>query len=128
MQEQTTGTSPAELDRFIATLDLDIEALDEGDRKAFDESKRTLSKAMDRGQLTINPEGCPVFKSQSGREFTFKKPTGGTLVAMDHQKGPNEKAIAAMADMTGKHRLAFTEMLRSDLRVCETIVVLSFAT
>ncbi len=127
MQEQT-ATNTAELDRFIATLSLDVEALDEADRKSFDESKRALAKAMDRGQLTIDPQGRPVFKSQSGKEFTFTPPTGGTLLAMEHYKGPTEKAIAAMADMTGKHRLAFSEMLRSDLRVCETIVVLSFST
>ncbi len=120
-----------EFDRFTEAMDLDVdcEKMDEDDLKGFQSQKNIILLAIQKGDLSINENGEPVFtptRSNEGKPITFYEPTGATVMAMDKKKKSQEiaKQFAMMAEMTQTSPSTFSKMKYVDLKVCTAITVL----
>lgn len=128
-----TEVAEAEFSRFIEAMDLDVDPKDwsDEDKKSFEDTKRKVIRAMERGDLVINDDGLPVFTPTMGNRepFTFHEPTGTTLMAIDQaKKGANVSAAFKMlADMTQTDATRFSKMANRDLKVCQALQALFLA-
>jgi hypothetical protein len=119
-----------EFDRFLNAMDLDIQlkGMDDEDRKSFEEAKRKLVRAMQKGSLVIDEKGQPVFTPQLGdtAPITFKEPTGAVLMTMDQKKKDHDvaKMMVTMAAMTGVNMQRFAKMEGRDIKICLAIATL----
>jgi len=114
----------SELDRFFSTMDLQTTA-EQLERDDPDDYLRIVRAVM-RGELLINDDGCPVFQPRmgSGEPITFYEPTGASYMAMDRVKkgsGDIEKMYAFLADQTRTSRATFAGMAARDVKVCHLL-------
>lgn len=120
----------AEFERFLESMDLDADpsTMDADDAKAFDEAKRTLVRAIERGSLVVDEKGQPIYTPQLGDigAITFYEPTGASFIAMDGKKKDQQmaKMFAVMADMTRKPAATFSKLTMRDFKICQTLVTL----
>ena len=65
MSEKKVATEVAEQEfvRFIEAMDLDVDPKDwsDDDKKSYEDTKRKIIRAMERGDLVINDDGVPQF-------------------------------------------------------------------
>ena len=127
-------TAALEFQKFVDTmdLDLDVDTMDNEDRKDFTKEKDKLIVAIQKGRLTINDRGEPTYtpqRSENKDPITFYEPTGATLMAMDRKKRDADvtKMYAAMADMTKQSVNRFSKMSHKDCMVCQSITTLFLA-
>ena len=120
-----------EFQRFVECMDLDVDvsAMDEDDRKGFEQQKDRIISAICNGSITVNDDGEPTFTPQRTKDaesLTFYEPTGASLMAMDRKKKTEDigKLYAAMGDMTKTHASTFSKMKMADLKVCMAIATL----
>jgi hypothetical protein len=125
-----------EFERFLAAMDLDHKSdpagLDAEDMKSFQDTKRTVLRALRRGTLVINEQGEPVFTPNMGNDRTpirFYEPDGAALLAMDMAKKNHEvhKGFRVLAAMTKQPEKRFALMKNRDVSVCTAIEVLFLA-
>lgn len=121
-----------EFERFVEAMGLDADPADmsEEDRKGFDEQKRRVIRAMQKGILVIDEAGQPVFTPQVGNTepLTFHEPTGASVIAMDSKRQGRDvaKMYATLADMTRTNEKRFSQMAIRDLKVCMALSTLFF--
>ena len=123
----------AEFDRFLESMDLvfDRDGMDVEDRKAFDENRRVVLRAILDGRMVIDPKGQPKFTPKSGKvlkPITFYEPTGNTLLATDGRKKGHDiaRTHAAMAEMSREAPARFASMAQRDGKVVQALFVLFF--
>jgi hypothetical protein len=128
MQEQKQTTAEADFARLAETLDLDLQLLDAEDAKTFQSTKRVVIRALEQGRLTVGVDGLPALKPHDGSEtLTFKVPTGATRLAASKGRDANDKAMHALAHITGATHARLSGLLQRDLKVCEALLMLAFA-
>jgi len=120
-----------EFTRFVDTMDLDVdlEDMDEEDKKAFSQQKNRIVSAIMSGVLVVNDNGEPVFtpkRVNDAKPITFYEPTGASLMAMDRKKKTEDigKLYAAMGDITKTSAGVFSKMKMSDLKICMAITTI----
>lgn len=130
-----------EFAKLVDTMDLEVDPahMDAEDRGEFDRHKATIVGAYRRLSLVNNEEGLAVFTPKfseslpfmpaNATSFTFRRPTGATLMAMDGKKVGADvtKLYASMAQMTGQHVKIFAAMDMVDLRICTALTTLFLA-
>lgn len=120
----------AEFNRFLESMDLEADPsiMDADDTKAFEDAKRKLVQAIERGTLAVDEKGQPIYTPQVGElgPITFYEPTGASFIAMDGKKKEQQmaKMFAVMADMTHKPAATFSKMAMRDFKICQTLVTL----
>lgn len=118
----------AEFSRFAETMDfnLDPSGWDDEEKKSFNDLRSTVVIAIEKGRITINDNGEPVFKPSEGEDLTFHEPRGRHLTATDLKKAGHlvAKQNLMMAQMTGKPIQLFENMVYRDYKVCTSIVAL----
>lgn len=113
-------------------LDVDVSAMDDEDRKGFEQQKRLIVRAICHGGLVINDNGEPVYTTSRGKDpvtVCFHEPEGAVLMAMD-RKGQKEnvgKMYVTMGEMTKQPAKVFANMKMADLKVCMAIFTLFLA-
>jgi hypothetical protein len=128
-QKVASEVAVAEFERFLETMDLDIDTskMDADDLKSFDEAKRKLVRAIERGHLVVDDKGQPVYTPQgSGTAITFFEPTGASFMATDGKKKGYDvaKMNAMLGDITKQSPVTFAKMAGRDYKICQTILVL----
>lgn len=122
-----------EFSRFVEAMDLDVEpkGWTDDDKKSFEEAKRLLVGAMERGLLVVDQEGRPVYTPRLGNSeaITFYEPTGADLLVIDQaKKGANISAtFKVLAAMTKTDPSRFSKMANRDLKVCQAVQALFLA-
>lgn len=122
-----------EFNRMCAAMDLDLEDMDQEDQDSFEPLKKTVTKAILRGRVTVSELGLPTvtlkFPVGEVTQVAFKRPTGGTLVALGDTKSTNNitKTFAFLADLTGSPRAAFDRMDLKDFKLCQALTQLFLA-
>lgn len=130
-----------EFTALVATMDLEVDPahMDAEDRGDFERHRATIIGAYQRLSLVNNEDGMAVFTPKFSKplpimpanatSFTFRRPTGATLMAMDGKKVGADvtKLYASMAQMTGQHVKTFSAMDMVDLRVCTALATLFLA-
>lgn len=125
-----TEVAVAEFERFLESMDLDIDTskMDADDLKSYDESKRKLVRAIERGHLVVDDKGQPVYTPQlgGGTQITFYEPTGASFMATDGKKKGYDmaKMNAMLGDITRLPPVTFAKMAGRDYKICQTILVL----
>lgn len=123
-----TEVAAAEFARFCEQMDLDVDTkrMDAEDLKTFESAKHKLVREIERGSLTIDDKGQPVYRTSDGVTVTFYEPTGASFMAMDTKKKDQNvaKMFAVLADMTKLDQSVFAKMKNRDSRICQTIVAL----
>jgi hypothetical protein len=129
MQEQPAAAiAEADFARLAETFDLDLQSLDADDAKTFQATKRVVIRALEQGRLTIGTDGLPALKPHDGSEtLMFKAPTGSTRLAATKGRDPNDKAMHALAHITGVTHARLAALAQRDLKVCEALLMLAFA-
>lgn len=113
-------------------LDVDTAAMDDDDRKGYEQQKRHIIRAICRGDLVINDAGEPVYTTSRSKDpvtVCFHEPEGSALMAMD-RKGQKEnigKMYVTMGEMTKQPAKVFANMKMADLKVCMAIFTLFLA-
>lgn len=108
-------------------LDVDLDSMENDDKKEFQKVKDKIIKAIMIGSLTFNDNNEPVFtphRSEDNKPLTFKEPKGSTFKCMDgHKENQNMgKMFAIMAEMTGQTAGTFSKLSNQDFKVCTSIV------
>lgn len=108
-------------------LDIDLDSMENDDKKEFQKVKDKIIKAIMIGSLTFNDNNEPVFtpqRSEDNKPLTFKEPKGSTFKAMDgHKDNQNMgKMFAIMAEMTGQTAGTFSKLSGQDFKICTAIV------
>lgn len=108
-------------------LDVDLDSMQEDDKKEFQKVKDKIIKAIMIGSLTFNDNNEPVFtpqRSEENKPLTFREPKGSTFKCMDgHKDNQNMgKMFAIMAEMTGTTAGTFSKLSGQDFKVCTAIV------
>jgi hypothetical protein len=128
-QKVATEVAEAEFARFLATFDLDwgeTAALDDDERKSFEQMKAPVIRAMTRGTLVIDGNGEPVFTATDGfNPITFREPKG-KAVLNNKGDGSGARMGALMVALTGESALRFDGLPLRDLKVCMAITNLVF--
>lgn len=130
-----TEVAEAEFDRFVEAMDLDIDpkGWDADDKKSFEEAKRKIVRAIERGKLAVDGDGQPVLttasKSGEAKQITFYEPIGADLMAMDQKKKNHDvaKMYATLGAITKTDAQTFASMANRDLKVCQAILGLFLA-
>ncbi len=123
-----------EFERFLEAMGLeyDIEQFDQEDLKAFESTKNKLIKCIQKGSLTINDKGEPVYTQQRVKEgqeaivFTFYEPDGHVLSSSDRIKKDREynRIFTIMGHLTKQNPTLFNKLKVIDLNVCQHITTL----
>lgn len=125
----------AEFERFgeMMELDFDTNAMDDEDRRGFEQHRRRLVAAIMSGALTIDEKGQPEFTPRRSGEWegviTFYEPDGAAYLAMDRQKKNQDmhKFYAVMAAMTKQNAGVLAKLKGSDAKLCQAVVALFLA-
>ncbi|MCH9712750.1 MAG: hypothetical protein K0U20_09020 [Proteobacteria bacterium] len=126
-------TAKNEFDRFIDSMDLDLDTadMDVEDLTAFNKQKNRILRAIERGSLVINEDGEACYTPQHSRskykdEIVFHERTGASLMAMDGKKKGHDvaKTYAVLADMCRVHPNVFAGLVGTDVKVCEALFAL----
>lgn len=117
-----------EFERFadLQDLDLDTSVMDDEDKKSFDDAKRKVILAIQKGALIFDDDGLPVFtpiRSEDKTPIKFREPSGSTVTAMDRRKKGEDmaKTIAALAQLTQEVPQRYNNMSLRDLKVCTAL-------
>ena len=130
-----------EFAKLVKIMDLEVDPahMDAEDKGDFDRHKATIIGAYQRLSLVNNEDGMAVFTPKfseslllmpaNAKSFTFRRPTGATLMVMDGKKVGADvtKLYASIAQMTGQHVKTFAAMDMVDLRVCTALATLFLA-
>jgi hypothetical protein len=135
-KEKIVATEVAETEfaRFLDAMGLEErcneKALDADDFKAFLANKGEIIRAIERGQLVVDPKGQAVFSpTNGGDELTFHEPLGEDIAVMDQAREGRgaEKQNKCLAAMTGTIPGRFLKLPLRDYRVCVSIMLLFLA-
>lgn len=123
-----TEVAEAEFERFADAMELDVDRthMDDADKAAFLSNYRTFIQAVERGRLSVNDKGEPVYTPSSGDPLTFHEPEGADLMQSDGRKAGHDvkKFYTIMGAMTKTSALRFEKMANRDLKVCQSIALL----
>jgi hypothetical protein len=112
----------ADFDRMCDAfrVDRDTSELDADDLKEWLAIREQIVRDMMRGLVIVGDDGRPTFTPPgSSKAFTFNKPTGGTLMALETHPGKQiGNMIAAMTDMLQLDR---GELSKMDARDVQTL-------
>lgn len=124
----------SEFNRFTDLMDLDVntEGMSADDKRDFSLQRDRILRAIQNGSLTVNDDGCPIYKPQMADDanpITFYEPTGASYMAMDRKKVGEDmaKLFATMADMSKQSAGLFSKMKSRDLKICMAITTLFLA-
>lgn len=121
-----------EFERLCSThrVDTDTAAMSDDEKKDWLELKGGIVKDIMRGVLIVAEDGTPTFSAMSNggtiSQFTFRAPTGATLLALETYPGGKNIAnfMAAMGDMAQVDRSEFGKMAMRDVSSCMRIAKL----
>jgi hypothetical protein len=119
----------AEFSRFVETMDIDVDKskLDIDDAAKLDQLRETFVSAVEKGRLVVDEHGQPIYTTKDGKSFTFREPTGATILKMQKEStgGASANQIA-FSMMTETNQLEYAKMLRRDHKVIDAVLVLFF--
>lgn len=124
-QKVATEVAESEFARFAELMDfnLDPQGWDDDDKKASQDARATIVRAIETGKVSIDDNGQPIFTPTGASEsLTFREPRGDDWTAMDLKKQGNEKVIVMMARLTKQSPDFFKKMANRDFKVCGAIV------
>lgn len=122
-----------EFARFLESMDLDpdLDRMSADERRAHEDNKRAVLRAIESGRLSIDENGQPVFIPTKGvtDTITFFEPTGATFMAMDSKRRDQDiaKTFSLLAQMTKQPEQRFATMAQRDLKVCRALLSLFLA-
>ena len=128
-----TKVAAEEFNRFVEAMDLDLDpdSMDAEDLTAFNKQKSRLLRSIEKGALIFNENGEAIYTPQNRRSkyqkpITFHERSGASLMAMDGKKKNHEvaKTYAVLADMCGIPPSVFTNLVGTDVKVCEALFAL----
>lgn len=115
-------------------LDLDTSDMDAEDLTGFNNQRKKIIIAIQRGALTFNDDGEAVYvaqneKSKHKEPITFHERTGASIMAMDGKKKNHDaaKMYSVLADMCKVHPKVFAGLVGTDVKVCEALFSLLMA-
>ena len=124
-------TASIEFERWAKAMrvNVELEGLDENDRRDIAQDRSIFERAIMDGSLVINDEGLAVFTPEGGDSVTWRKPKGSAFVAMDKKKKSQDfgKIFASMSDITGTSPVTFSKMDVADVKICMAIFTLFLA-
>jgi hypothetical protein len=110
----------SEFERLCSShrIETDMAELTDDEKKDWLELRGGIVKDIMRGSLVIAEDGAPTFSTTTGgagaaiTQFTFRPPTGATLLALETYAGGKNIAnfMAAMADMARVDRSEFAKL------------------
>lgn len=121
-------TADMEFERFCSEMDIDNDEafMSAEDKEAYLTAKRVITRAMMQGKLVINDNGEPIYTDMDGKDIRFREMTGAMLRETDKvsakEGGDMAKMMRLMGAITGRGPKFFSEMVKRDLKVCQTIV------
>ena len=132
-EEVTLEVAEVEFERFADAMDIDTEIADmsSDDQAGFMKHKRVVMRAIQYGNLRINENGEAEYtpfrpNSQYKDTLVFHERSGASLMAMDGKKQGQDvaKMYAILADMCKVHPSAFSKLVGTDIKVCESLFAL----
>lgn len=129
----TEEVAEMEFENFVDEMDLDVctDEMDENDKVDFQKFKRTIIRAIMRGDLVFDEAHQPVFtpthkNSENIGPIKFYEPDGSNFMEMDRKKTGHDigKMHALMAGITKKPAKVFSGLKNRDYKVCSAIVTL----
>ena len=131
-QKVATEVAEAEFRRWAEAIDLDIDEkkMSQEDRKGFERQKRPVMRALERGQLIINPDGSAQFqpKADGLNPIVFREPMGKAMMS-PRNEGISDIANQAVivSSWTGEPIMRIEALPWVDLAVCNALVNLAFS-
>lgn len=123
-----------EFDRWVKDmrLDLDLEGLDENDRRDTERDCRIITRAIAEGQAIVddvNQLQYMPYSENFDEAICFKRPKGSAFTAMDKKKKNADfgKIYASVGDMTGLAPKRLTTMDYDDTKFCMSVATLFLA-
>lgn len=127
-EKMSREVAEAEFDRFCEAMDLDVDldGMDQDDRKSLDDGKRRFIRAMLNGRLVVDEQGRAVYTPVLGNTaaLTFHEHNGAALMETDKAKKNHDmkKSMFVLAGLTKTHPKRFADMKGRDLKVCQAIM------
>lgn len=119
----------AELARFAEAmdLDLDLEDMDDEERRDFSLQKRRFIRAVRQGHLSVDEAGQPVYRpyaSKNTEPLVFREPDGAALMEMNRAKANKsiKQQHLVLAAITKTNPKRFADMKNRDLKVCYAVL------
>lgn len=115
-----------ELQRFADSFGLDFDVESDDEKAQLEGLKRPILRAVMRGKLVINDDGCPVFTPSSVDcgPLTIRRPVGSDFMGpADRAQSELAKSVAVLASVTGKDASLFGKMAMSDFKVLKALVL-----
>ncbi len=120
-------TAKNDADRFAEAMDLDIddealEELDQVESADLKSAKMKLVRAIRKGNVTIDDDGCAVVHTGE-KDLKFYKPKGSHWTEIDKRKEHHRMAQvnASMGAICKVNAVAFTKMDDSYRKICVNI-------
>lgn len=112
----------------------DPNEMDADDATSFEEVRKQIVRAIQRGELVITDEGDPIYTPPvpGSKPLTFYRPTGATFLAMD-ARGPNEsngnqaRMVRALTEMTRSGKGEIAKLEAPDYQLCTNLAQLFLA-
>lgn len=119
-------TAQADFERWVDAMGLDLEvdaSFDAEDKKNLSQCKATVLKALGRGVLFVDQCGQMCLKTSS-QTFTFRPPTGATMMATDRKGKDAEvlKTMTVLGELTGVHPKVFAAMPWNEVKVASAVM------
>lgn len=116
----------------VMRIDLDTTGLDDNTRRDTEKEIRDFVREIQRGSLMIDEEGQPVYTPQVSnrtKPFTFYRPKGGHLVAIDKKQEHAKVAqsFAVLGEVVREPPVMFSNLAYSDTKVLQLILGLFLA-
>jgi hypothetical protein len=118
-----------EFTRFAEMMDLgfNIEKMNEEEREQFVTLRERFISSIERGQLVVDELGQPIVTTHDGKTYTFREPTGETILQIQRDglsgASANQRAFGMM---TQKPPVEYAKLLHRDLRVVNAVLTLFF--
>ena len=111
-------------------IDVDVEAMEEDERKNFATIERTIVKAIMNGRVTVDQSGTVTLIPRDGGPLTFKRMDGSVLMHRTKTGGDlssNELARNIAAAMTEKPPSEIARLSLGDFKLAGALVGLFLA-
>lgn len=121
-------TSEKEFDRFVEAMNIDMELImmDENERGEARQSRERMIRAIEKGKMVVNEDGCAVCVGLGFRDadLIFYKPKGAELLAMDRKKEHQTvgKMYSLLGAVTRTSDSLFAKMDYEDVKLCQAVV------
>lgn len=119
-----------EFERWANAWRIEIEEseLSEEDQESFNEQRRKVVKAIEKGYLTVSEDGAELVLDTDKGPVTFSEPKGAAYLSMDQHKNKNmASSFGFMGSMTGTPAKFWSSVRGADVKIAQAITALFLA-